>query len=79
MQEPSEGVTPADKNSLRLTKVKKTAAGIPAAISSLNHGIRKMGVSKTIKTLKDLIVPDVLGQIQIIGLRSSFVKMVLRQ
>ena len=51
MQEPSEGVTPADKNSLRLTKVKKTAAGIPAAISSLNHGIRKMGVSKTIKTL----------------------------
>ena len=51
MQEPSEGVTPADLNSLRLTKVKKTAAGIPAAISSLSHGIRKMGVSKTIKTL----------------------------
>ena len=51
MQEPSEGVTPADLNPLRLGKVKKTAAGIPAAISSLNHGIRKMGVSKTIKTL----------------------------
>ena len=51
MQEPSEGVTPADLNSLRLTKVKTTAAGIPAAVSSLNHGIRKMGVSKTIKTL----------------------------
>lgn len=51
MQEPSEGVTPEDLNSLRLGKVKKTAAGIPAAISSLNHGIRKMGVSKTIKTL----------------------------
>ena len=51
MQEPSEGVTPLDKNPLRLTKVKKTAAGIPAAISSLNHGIRKMGVTKTIKTL----------------------------
>ena len=51
MQEPSEGVTPADLNSLRLTKVKTTAAGIPAAVSSLNHGIRKMGVSKTVKTL----------------------------
>ena len=51
MQEPSEGVTPEDLNSLRLGKIKKTAAGIPAAISSLNHGIRKMGVSKTIKTL----------------------------
>ena len=51
MQEPSEGVTPEDLNSLRLGKVKKTAAGIPAALSSLNHGIRKMGVSKTIKTL----------------------------
>ena len=51
MQEPSEGVTPADLNSLRLSKVKTTAAGIPAAVSSLNHGIRKMGVSKTVKTL----------------------------
>lgn len=51
MQEPSEGVTPVDSNSLRLTKVKTTAAGIPAAVSSLNHGIRKMGVSKTVKTL----------------------------
>jgi molybdopterin-dependent oxidoreductase alpha subunit len=51
MQEPSEGVTPADLNPLRLSKVKKTAAGVPAAVSSLNHGIRKMGVSKTVKTL----------------------------
>lgn len=51
MQEPSEGVTPVDSNPLRLSKVKKTAAGIPAAISSLSHGIRKMGVSKTVKTL----------------------------
>ena len=51
MQEPSEGVTPVDSNPLRLSKIKKTAAGIPAAISSLNHGIRKMGVVKTVKTL----------------------------
>ena len=51
MQEPSEGVTPVDSNPLRLSKIKKTAAGIPAAISSLNHGIRKMGVAKTVKTL----------------------------
>ena len=51
MQEPTEGVTPVDSNPLRLSKIKKTAAGIPAAISSLNHGIRKMGVVKTVKTL----------------------------
>ena len=85
MQEPSEGVTPADLNSLRLTKVKKSAAGIPAAISSLNHGIRKMGVSKTIKTLlmvnqkEGLIALDVLGRTRITEHRLSFVRMVLKQ
>ena len=51
MRDPFEGSTPPDTNGLRLTKVKQTAAGIPAAVSSLNHGIRKMGLTKTVRTL----------------------------
>ena len=51
MKEMEDGTTPPDSTGLRLSKVKKTAAGIPAAISSMNHGIRKMGISKTIRTL----------------------------
>ena len=43
--------TPPDKNYLKLKNVKKIAAGIPAATNSLKHGIKKMGVIKTIKTL----------------------------
>ena len=43
--------TPPDKNYLKLKNVKKIAAGIPAATNSLKHGIKKMGLSKTIKTL----------------------------
>ena len=43
--------TPPDKNYLNLKNVKKIAAGIPAATNSLKHGIKKMGVIKTIKTL----------------------------
>ena len=51
MRDPFDGSTPPDTNGLRLTKVKQTAAGIPAAVSSLNHGIRKMGLTKTVRTL----------------------------
>ncbi len=51
MRDPFDGSTPPDKSGLRLTKVKQTAAGIPAAVSSLNHGIRKMGLTKTVRTL----------------------------
>ena len=43
--------TPPDKNYLKLKNVKKIAAGIPAATNSLKHGIKKMGLTKTIKTL----------------------------
>ena len=43
--------TPPDKNHLKLKNVKKIAAGIPAATNSLKHGIKKMGLTKTIKTL----------------------------
>lgn len=51
MKERIDGVTPPDTQGLRLSKTKKTAAGIPAAVSSLNHGIRKMGITKTVRTL----------------------------
>ena len=51
MKESVDGRTPLDSNRLRLSKVKSTAAGIPAAISSMSHGIRKMGVSKTVRSL----------------------------
>ena len=51
MRDPFDGSTPPDTRGLRLTKVKQTAAGIPAAVSSLNHGIRKMGLAKTVRTL----------------------------
>ena len=51
MKEMQDGTTPPDTAGLRLSKVKTTAAGIPAAVSSLNHGIRKMGLTKTVRTL----------------------------
>ena len=51
MKEMHNGTTPPDRTGLRLSKVKNTAAGIPAAVSSLNHGIRKMGVTKTVRSL----------------------------
>ena len=56
-----EGVsatTPKDTNSLRIKKVKSVAAGIPAATSSLLHGIKKMGAIKTVKTLTTVNQPD---------------------
>ena len=51
MKERVNGNTPLDFNRLRLSKIKSTAAGIPAAVSSMNHGIRKMGVAKTVRSL----------------------------
>ena len=51
MKEEFDGTTPPDSNRLRLSKVKTTAAGIPAALSSMNHGFRKMGVTKTVRNL----------------------------
>ena len=51
MKKTVDGRTPLDSNRLRLSKVKSTAAGVPAAISSMNHGIRKMGVSRTVQSL----------------------------
>ena len=43
--------TPADNNTLKIKKVKSVAAGIPAATSSILHGLKKMGSIKTVKTL----------------------------
>ena len=44
-------ITPPDKNSLKISSKKSIAAGIPAATSSMVHGIKKMGITKTVKTL----------------------------
>ena len=51
MKKSVDGRTPLDSNRLRLSKVKSTAAGVPAAISSMSHGIRKMGVTKSVQSL----------------------------
>lgn len=51
MREPPRATTPPDKARLGLKKPKKKAAGIPAVLSSAYHGLRKMGATKTIKTL----------------------------
>ncbi len=55
--EPS-AVTPVDRNPLKLSKPKAVAAGIPAANSSMYHSFKKMGVSKTIKTLSVVNQPE---------------------
>ncbi len=51
-------VTPADNNYLKIRKGKSIAAGIPAATSSLIHGIKKMGAIKTVKTLTTVNQPE---------------------
>ena len=43
--------TPVDDLKLKISKPKKSAAGIPAALSSMRHGVKKMGLVKTVKTL----------------------------
>ena len=43
--------TPPDLRSLKIKKPKKMAAGIPAVTSSLKHGIKKMGLIRSAKTL----------------------------
>ena len=50
--------TPMDTNALKIKKIKSVAAGIPAATSSLFHGIKKMGAIKTVKTLTTVNQPD---------------------
>ena len=50
-------VTPPDSNQLKLSARKSIAAGIPAATSSMFHGIKKMGFTKTIKTLTTVNQP----------------------
>ena len=42
---------PPEGKRLRISKRKRSAAGIPAATSSLKHGISRMGVTRTWKTL----------------------------
>ena len=55
-----EGViptTPIDTNYLKIKRPKSIAAGIPAATSSMRHGFKKMGITKTIKTLTTVNQP----------------------
>jgi molybdopterin-dependent oxidoreductase alpha subunit len=46
------GKTPIENIPLKIRKRKKTAAGIPAVISSAKHSLKKMGLTNTIKTLR---------------------------
>ena len=48
------GRTPDDDNPLRVSTPKKRAAGIPAVISSARHGVRRMGVRRTWKSLRTI-------------------------
>ncbi|MDC3298138.1 hypothetical protein OAU99_02050, partial [Candidatus Poseidoniaceae archaeon] len=54
----TRATTPPDNNTLKLSKPKSIAAGIPAATSSMIHGITRMGVTKTIKTLTTVNQPE---------------------
>ncbi|MDP6869729.1 MAG: FdhF/YdeP family oxidoreductase [Candidatus Poseidoniaceae archaeon] len=51
-REEVRATTPVDRNHLSISKPKQIAAGIPAVTSSLKHGLTRMGLTKTIKTLK---------------------------
>ena len=74
------GRTPDDHRPLHVSAPKKRAAGIPAVISSAQHGIRRMGVRRTWKTLRTvnqqegLTAQDALGLILNTALDSSFAK-----
>ena len=46
------GRTPEDRTPLRVTSPKTRAAGLPAVASSVKHGVRRMGVRRTWKTLR---------------------------
>lgn len=51
MRKPVSHIVPPDHNRLRLSKPKKQAAGVPAVISSGKHSLKKMGITRTVKTL----------------------------
>ena len=51
-------ITPPAQNNLKIKSVKSIAAGIPAATSSMVHGLKKMGLTKTIKTLTTVNQPE---------------------
>ena len=79
-----KALTPADNNRLKISSVKGKAAGIPAVLSSGVHGISKMGMVKTIKTLTTINqndgfdCPGCAYLTQIILVNSNFVKTVLK-
>ena len=51
MRKPVPHIVPLDNNKLRLSKPKKHAAGIPAVVSSGKHSLKKMGLTRTVKSL----------------------------
>ena len=57
-REIARATTPPDENRLKIKRPKSVAAGIPAATSSMLHGITRMGVTKTIKTLTTVNQPS---------------------
>ncbi|MBT4066664.1 MAG: FdhF/YdeP family oxidoreductase [Euryarchaeota archaeon] len=57
-RENARATTPPDRNALKIKKPKSVAAGIPAAKSTMLHGISRMGITKTIKTLTTVNQPD---------------------
>ena len=51
MREGVRAETPDDPLPLKISKKKKLAAGIPAVTSSLKHGLKNMGIPRTLRTL----------------------------
>ena len=51
MRERVRAETPDDPLPLKISKKKKLAAGIPAVTSSLKHGLKNMGIPRTLRTL----------------------------
>ncbi len=52
VQPPPSGRTPPDERALKVKPRKHRAAGLPAVTSSLQHGLRRMGATRTLRTLR---------------------------
>jgi molybdopterin-dependent oxidoreductase alpha subunit len=50
--------TPEEFTGLRVSEIERTAAGLPSIISTMKHAVGKMGVARTIKTLRKINQKD---------------------
>ncbi|MCU1290491.1 MAG: putative formate dehydrogenase oxidoreductase protein [Acidobacteria bacterium] len=50
--------TPEEFTNLRVTRPERTAAGLPAIISTMRHTLSRMGIMRTIRTLKSVNQKD---------------------